>query len=325
MGYDQKALQKLFTPKPANPVSDISPTAEIIASESPVPIDGCKKIVNLAITDLEDYPKQLFKPYTEERLRMLEMSIRENGIIEPLLVRNLDGVFQIVCGHNRRTAAAQAGFETVPCIVEEMSDDDADIKMVETNLRVRTGLFPSEKGFAYRAKLEAMKHQGLRTDLSSTPTVVEVRGKESADILGDQVGESGSSINNYIRLTYLITPLLDLVDVNTIPIKPAVELSYMSLSNQETVHTYFFVSNKLYIDEQLAKRLKEQGRIAELTEENIAALLPAVQGKTVKQTSKFSIPTKPLLKLLDTNALTKDVEKEILAVLIEYFEKKKNG
>lgn len=325
MSYDQKALEKLFASKPTDAESGAFPVAEKNEDNLPAHISGCREIVNLPIADLTDYPKQLFRPYTEDRLRILEMSIRENGIIEPLLVRNLDGVYQIVCGHNRRTAAAQAGFETVPCIVEEMSDDKADIKMVETNLQVRTGLLPSEKGFAYRVKLEAMKHQGLRTDLSSDPNVVEVKGKESADILGEQVGESGSSINNYIRLTYLITPLLDLVDTNTIPIKPAVELSYMTAANQETVHTYFFVAHKFYIDEQLAKQLKEQSRIADLTEESITALLPHSQGKTVKQTSKFSIPTKPLMKLLDTNALTKDVEKEILGVLIEYFERKKSG
>ncbi len=337
MGYDQKALEKLFAKKPELaeadaeqpeiliPELDSKPEAESNYQKTNAIKADAKRIIEVPLAELSDYPKQLFKPYTEEKLNKLEMSIRENGVIYPLIVRIVDGAYQIVCGHNRKRAAAQAGFKTVPCIEENMSDDEADMKMVETNLQSRTGLLPSEKGFAYKLKLDAMKHQGIRTDLTSTTAVVEVKGKVSADAVGEQVGESGSSINNYIRLTYLITPLLDLVDNNSLQLKPAVELSYMSLENQETVYNYFYVLHKLYIDELLAKRLKEQSRVDNLTEEEITALIPHSEGKTVKQTSKFSIPTKPLMKLLDTNALAKDIEKEILDVLIEYFQRKKNG
>ncbi len=331
MGYDQKALEKLFGKKPELNTDEQLPEPMEAVENTPEPVCNnndiddnieTKTVVEVPVTELFDYPKQLFKPYNEENLKKLETSIRENGIISPLLVRTVYGAYQIVCGHNRKRAAAQAGFITVPCVVEEMTDDDADIKMVESNLQTRTRLLPSEKGFAYKLKLDAMKHQGLRANLTSTTSVVEA-GKESADVLGEQVGLSGSSVNNYIRLTYLITPLLDHVDNNIVQLKPAVELSYMSASNQETVYNFFYVLHKLNIDEALAKQLKEQSRIEELTEESITALLPPAQGKTVKQTSKFTIPTKPLMKLLDTSALTKDVEKEILDVLIDYYKKKK--
>ena len=312
MSFNQKALEKIFANKPAEAETEASPVVETITNNSPVHTDGCKEIVYLPIVDLTDYPKQLFKPYSEERLKMLEISIRENGVIYPLIVRRVDEVYQIVCGHNRKRAAVQADFETIPCIVEELSDDEADMRMIETNLQTREGLLPSEKGFAYRLKLEAMKHQGV-----SSGQV----GHKSRDQLSED--ESGRQIQRYIRLTYLITPLLELVDNKAIQLIPAVELSYMTTANQEAAYNYFFVHHKLYIDEQLAKRLKEQSRIEDLTEENIAALLPQEQGKTVKQTSKFSIPTKPLMKLLDTSALAKDVEKEILDVLIDYFKRKK--
>ncbi|MEA4896106.1 MAG: ParB/RepB/Spo0J family partition protein [Oscillospiraceae bacterium] len=328
MNYDPKALERLFaqTSQGADkPVSEAAAEAKIteaIQAETPRPRSAPRQITDIPITELSDYPKQMFKPYTEEKLRTLEASIRENGVIEPLIVRSIDGEYQIICGHNRKRAAAQAGFETLPCIVENLSDDEADIKMVETNLQTRKGLLPSEKGFAYKLKLEALKHQGRKLGSTSTNEVVEA-GKESADLIGEQVGISGSSINNYIRLTFLIAPLLDLADGNTLQLKPAVELSYMSPVNQETVYNYFYVLHKLYIDEQLARQLKEHSRTEDLTDESITALLPRSEGKTVKQTSKFSIPTKPLIMLLDTNALTKDVEKEILNVLIEYFRKKK--
>ncbi len=192
--------------------------------------------------------------------------------------------------------------------------------MVETNLQSRAGLLPSEKGFAYRIKLEAMKHQGRKIESSSGTAVP----KYSREALSDQVSECERQIANYIRLTYLINPLLELVDNNDTSVKAAVELSFMTDVNQKTVHDYFFVRHKLNVDEQLARRLKEQSRIADLSEEGIASLLPTIQGKTVSQTSK-SIPTKPLVKLLDAGALTKDVEKEILGVLIEYFERKKKA
>lgn len=312
MSYDPRALEKLFAAKPTDPktVPEPEPTTEKKVSMS------SKTVVNLQIPVLEDYPKQLFKPYPQEKLNKLENSIRENGIIYPLIVRSVDGAYQIVCGHNRRSAARQAGFDTVPCIVEELTDDEADIRMVETNLQVRDGLLPSEKAFAYRLKLEALKHQGIASRQS---------GEKSTSVsqLSESLEESERQIQRYIRLTYLITPLLDLVDNKALQLVPAVELSFLNAQNQETVYNYFFVIRKLYIDEQLAKRLREQSSIENLTNESIAALLPKAQGKTVKQTSKFSIPTKPLLKLLDKNALAKDVEKEILDVLLDYFKKKK--
>jgi len=326
MGYDQKALEKLFAKKPEITEADVErpnelilkpeakPVAEFIVNNTQAIRADAKRVIEAPIAELNDYPKQLFKPYTQEKLNKLEMSIRENGVIYPLIVRIVNGAYQIVCGHNRKRAATQAGFNTIPCIIEELSDDEADMKMVETNLQTREGLLPSEKGFAYRLKLEAMKHQGISSGQN---------GQNSRDQISDD--ESGRQIQRYIRLTYLVTPLLDLVDNKEMQLIPAVELSYLSPVNQDTVYNFFFVLHKLYIDEQLAKRLKEQSRIEDLTEESIDALLPQEKGKTVKQTSKFSIPTKPLMKLLDTSALAKDVEKEILDVLIEYFQRKKNG
>lgn len=314
MGYDPKALEKLFAAKPA----DVEQTQESYASMPAEQAAGAlyRSVVDLPIAALEDYPKQLFKPYPQEKLSKLENSIRENGIIYPLIVRSVDGTYQIVCGHNRRTAAAQAGFDTVPCIVEDLTDDEADIRMVETNLQVRDGLFPSEKAFAYKTKYDALSHQGA----ISRQTGAGVRTDE---YLAKTSDESARQIHRYMRLTFLIQPLLDLVDNKALQLVPAVELSFLSAQNQETVYSYFFVTHKLYIDELLAKRLRDQSGIENLTEESIEALLPKEQGKTVKQTSKFSIPTKPLLKLLDKNALAKDVEKEILDVLLEYFKNKK--
>lgn len=316
MGYNPKALEKLFTAKP----EETEPTKETYSSMSAEQVTGAlpKSVVDLPIAALEDYPKQLFKPYPQEKLNKLENSIRENGIIYPLIVRSVDGTYQIVCGHNRRTAAAQAGFDTVPCIVQEMSDDEADIRMVETNLQVRDGLFPSEKAFAYRLKYDALSHQGVASRQSGAKL-------RTSEYLAQEADESARQIQRYIRLTYLIMPLIDLVDNKALQLAPAVELSFLSAQNQETVYSYFFVTHKLYIDEQLAKRLREQSNIEDLTDASIATLLPKEQGKTVKQTSKFSIPTKPLIKLLDKNALAKDVEKEILDVLLEYFKKKKQG
>ncbi len=317
MGYSQKGLEKLFAgsiqqTEPKEETAVLEPLEKGEASE----VDKGKVVIELPIAELTDYPKQLFKPYTAEKLDKLAGSIKENGVIYPLIVRSVEGTYQIVCGHNRRSAARQLGYNTVPCIVEDLTDDEADIRMVETNLQVRDGLLPSEKAFAYKMKLDAIKHQGVTSRQVGEKLLSVTQVSKDSD-------DSERQIQRYIRLTYLIPELLTMVDDSKIAFNPAVELSYLSEENQKEVHRYFFVERKLYIGESLAKELRERGAAEPLSDAVITSLLPQEGGKTIKQCSRLSIPTKPLKKLLPADALSKDIEQEILNVLIDYFRRKK--
>lgn len=170
----------------------------------------------------------------DEDMENLVESVKERGVLSPVLVRPLeDGSYQMVSGHRRKRASELAGLETVPCIVRELTDDEATILMVDSNLQ-RERVLPSERAHAYKMKLEAMKRQGQRTDLTSDPLGPKLRARSNQE-LADQSPDSKTQIQRYIRLTNLIPPLLDLVDEGKIAFRPAVELSYLTESEQSSL------------------------------------------------------------------------------------------
>ena len=215
-------------------------------------------VIWLDIDQLHDFTrdKHRFKPASEQRLRELEESIRINGILNPLLVRKLsDGTWQIIGGHNRRTAARNIGYTTVPCIVKELPlDDDALLAVIADNLHNRD-LLPSERSWAYRDELEIRgRRQGQRTDLTSGQDVQKL--KWSRDNLDDKV--SGRNVARYIRLTYLIPPLLELVDQGKIALGTGEQLSYLSKRSQEIVHNFCYGADPGHpLKESHAKKLRE--------------------------------------------------------------------
>jgi ParB family chromosome partitioning protein len=181
----------------------------------------------VTLDKLIPFPQHPFKLYQDERMQEMVASVRTNGILTPILVRPTkdNKSYEIISGHNRVEAARQAGLEEMPAIIRQMDDETAIVAMIDSNLRQREQLFPSEKAFAYKMKLEAIKRQGERTDLTSRQVV----GKsENADAIGEAVGESGRQIQRYIRLTELIPELLDYVDQGKLAFNPAVAISYIS-------------------------------------------------------------------------------------------------
>lgn len=186
--------------------------------------------------DLHAFKNHPFKVEKNQALFELRQSIKSEGILVSLLVRkSCDGAgYEIVSGHRRKEAALWVGLERVPVIVKELSDDQAIIAMVDSNLH-REKILPSEKAFAYKMRLEAMNRQGQRSDLTCAPVGHKLDGAKSRDILGDEVGESREQIRRYIRLTNLVPELLDLVDEGKIKMRPAVELSYLDEDSQRAV------------------------------------------------------------------------------------------
>lgn len=191
------------------------------------------KIYDIPLSEIDDFPDHPFKVKDDEDMLQLVESVRERGIITPITLRRKeDGRYEIVSGHRRKRACEIAGLETIPAEIKELSRDEAIILMVESNLQ-RSVILPSEKAFSYKMRLEAMKRQGQRTDLTSRPVGDKLDERRSGEILGETVGESERQVQRYIRLTELVPELLQLVDDGKIALRPAVELSYLNDIEQQ--------------------------------------------------------------------------------------------
>ena len=195
------------------------------------------KIRDIPLELIDDFPDNPFKVRDDEDMMQLVESVKERGVITPATVRQKeDGRYELVSGHRRKRACELAGFETLRSEIVDLNRDEATILMVESNFQ-RSEILPSEKAFAYKMRLEAMKRQGQRTDLTSTPLVEKLAGKDALSVsrIGEEVGESREQIRRYIRLTNLVPELLEFVDEGRIKMRPAVELSYLDEDCQRDV------------------------------------------------------------------------------------------
>ena len=188
------------------------------------------KIYNIPLSEIDDFPNHPFQVRLDEDMDQLVESVKERGVITPITLRQKeDGRYEIVSGHRRRKACELAGLETIPAEIKELTRDEAIILMVESNLQ-RSAILPSEKAFSYKMRLEAIKRQGQRTDLTSGPAGQKL---DSRDELASATNDSGRQIQRYIRLTKLIPELLTMVDEGRIALRPAVELSYLGKLEQQ--------------------------------------------------------------------------------------------
>ena len=194
-----------------------------------------KKIEEIPLELIDPFPDHPYKVRDDEDMANLVESIKEYGVLTPATVRKkADGRYELLSGHRRKMACEKAGLFTLRAEVVEMDKDAATIFMVDSNLQ-RTTILPSEKAFSYKMRLEAMKRQGKRTDLTSVPVAQKSNGTVSRDVLAEAVGESGDQIRRYIRLTELLPDLLDMVDEGKIALRPAVEMSYIPKGLQRSI------------------------------------------------------------------------------------------
>ena len=194
-----------------------------------------EKVVTLNPADISDFPKHPFKVKQDEAMAEMADSVKQYGVLVPALVRpKADGGYEMVAGHRRKCAATLAGITEMPCIVRNLTDDEATIIMVDSNLQRET-ILPSEKAFAYKMKLEAMKRQAGRPK-NSAPLEPNLKGTRSNEELAANSPDSRSQIQRYIRLTELIPPMLDMVDSGKVAFRPAVELSYLSKEQQQSLY-----------------------------------------------------------------------------------------
>lgn len=282
-----------------------------------------EKVVNIKLNDIDDFPEHPFKVIVNDELKDMAESIKEKGVLSPALVRQKDdGRYEMISGHRRKKASELANKDTIPCIVRDLTDDEATIIMVDSNMQ-REKVLPSEKAFAYKMKLDALSHQGKRTDLTSDQ--VGPKLSRSNEMLSNNVGESVSNIKRYIRLTYLIPELLDYVDNSiikdkdklSIVLSPAVEISYLSKEEQQSLLDYIDF-NQITPSQSQAISLKEMSQNKTFTVEKMEVLL---NEEKPNQTPTLRVSMNKLRNVLPKE-LKNDREREDYVVkAVEFYDK----
>ncbi len=224
------------------------------------------------MSQIREFPGHPYQVKDDECMNDLVSSIKERGLIQPIIVRPIeDNLYEMVSGHRRKRAFELAGLKSIPAKVVELTRDEAILVMVDSNLQ-REVILPSEKAKAYKMRLDAMKRQGQRSDLTSNPVGGKLKGMESAGIIGEQSGDSQTQVRRYIRLTELIPEMLDLVDEGKVAMRPAVEISYLPKESQEQLVKAMEFSDATPSHYQ-AIRMKNYYRDGKLTEEVIDTIM----------------------------------------------------
>lgn len=284
------------------------------------------QLMNLPLDVLEpwvspDGNQQPFKPYSQKKMQELAENVKKNGIIEPLCVRpGLDGHFQIIAGHNRYQAAQLAGLSTVPVLVRQLDDIQATILLVDSNLQHRETLLPSEKAFAYRLRLESLKRQGYRSDLTSDPLGPKSGGARSNQEVSAQVGESATQIKRYIRLTELLPTLLEMVDRGKFGFRAAVEVSYLNSTAQEILLCIMDELHAKAPNFNQAQQMKQLYLDGALDEAAIRDILSSSKATKLPQ---LKLPAERIASFFPSDATVEQMEAAIVEALRAYRQKSK--
>jgi ParB family chromosome partitioning protein len=282
-----------------------------------------EKVVNLNPSEISDFPDHPFKVRMDAAMQEMAESVKQYGVLVPALVRpKQGGGYEMIAGHRRKMAAELAQLQEIPCIVRQLTDDEATIIMVDSNLQ-REQILPSEKAFAYKMKLDAMKRQGQRTDLTLSPVATKL---DSAAQLGRQSGESRDQVFRYIRLTHLIPEILELVDNSVIrdpemlqiAMRPAVELSYLRKEEQADL---FAIMDEMDCTPSHAQAIKmRQMSEAKTGDERLAkdALVSIMKEEKPNQKEQFKIPKEKISRFFAPGTPTQKIEDTIVKALELY-------
>lgn len=274
-----------------------------------------ERVQEIPLSELHPFEGHPFKVLDDEEMQKTVESVRDFGVLTPAIARpDPDGGYEIISGHRRHRASELAGKETMPVIVREMDDDAAIILMVDANLQRET-ILPSERAYAYKMKLDALKHQGARTDLTSCQVGTKLRADEK---VADDAGESARTVQRYIRLTELIPELLDMVDTGQVKFNPAVELSYLAHEEQKD-----FLEAMDYA--QAAPSLSQAQRIKKLAQEGnctLDAMCEIMNEMKKDELDKVTLKTSVLRKYFPKSYTNKQMEDKIIQ-LLEQWQKKR--
>ena len=278
-----------------------------------------EKVQEIPLEELHPFAHHPFKVLDDDRMKDTADSIREYGVLVPAIARpRPDGGYELIAGHRRKRGCELAGLKTMPVIVRELDDDASIIIMVDSNIQ-RENILPSERAFAYQMKLEALKHQGLRSDLTSGQVGQKLR--LSVGTVAENTGESIKQVQRFIRLTNLIPALLDMVDSKKIAFNPAVELSYLTAEEQgKLVDT--MESEQATPSLSQAQRLKKFSQEGKLTEESMLAIMSEEKKSEI---GKVTLGTDTLRKYFPTNWTPKQMEDQILKLLNNWYQRTHNS
>ena len=272
------------------------------------------RIYDIPINEIDDFPDHPFKVRMDEDMDLLVQSVKERGIIVPITLREKeDGRYELVSGHRRKKACELAGFDTIRAEIRDLTRDEAIILMVESNLQ-RSVILPSEKAFSYKMRLEAMKRQGMRTDLTCDPVGHKLPGAKSVEMLAGSSQDSKTQVQRYIRLTELIPPLLDLVDDGRIGMRPAVELSYLPAESQrELAEIISFMDATPSHDQTI--RMRKMSDEGKLTSEAMEAIMNEIKPN---QREKISFRADRIRQYLPQNMPKSQTEEYVIQALSYY-------
>ncbi len=279
-----------------------------------------EKAIPIPIEKLFDFPNHPFKVNDDKEMENMVETVKAGGIIMPLIVRQkADGNYEIISGHRRKMASQKAGLKEVPCIIRNFNDDEAIIKMVDSNMQ-RTKILPSEKAFAYKMKLEAEKHQGQRKDLTSDQIGQKLESKTTREKVAEELGESATNIQRYIRLTELIPELLKLVDEERVAFSPAVDLSYLTEDEQYVILNIYDYDDKTPNVSQ-ARHLKLLSQEGKLTADKIEEIMGE---QKPNQVEKIKINAEKIQSLLPREVTTeRQTEEFIIKCIKEHNQREK--
>lgn len=276
-----------------------------------------EQIQRLAISELHPFKDHPFRVLDDDRMMETVESVKEYGVLVPIIARPMaDGGYEIVSGHRRKRACELAGLNEIPAIVRDLDDDEAVIIMVDSNLQ-RENILPSERAKAYQMKLEAIKHQGERRDLTSRQLVGKL---EAADLIGQDTGESGRQIQRILRLNNLEPPLIDKVDAGKLAFTPAVELSYLKPEEQQWLDTALENTQQTPSLSQ-AQRMKRESKQGTLSEQGIMEIMTENK-QTVPAKGSVVLPQEKLTKYFPRSYTTEQMEKVIFK-LLDYWMRKR--
>lgn len=303
-----------------NGINMTLPTADDLFSTQEERDEGKRESVReIALEEISDFPDHPFKVRMDEEMQEMAESVKQYGILVPALVREKpEGGYEMIAGHRRKMASELAEQATMPCLVRNLTDDEAIIVMVDSNLQ-REKILPSEKAFAYRMKLDAMKRQGERTDLTSVPVAQKLQGKTSRQLLGEQVGESQDQIRRYIRLTELIQPILDMVDGGQVAMRPAVELSYLPKEQQEILYDTMQSEDctPSHVQAIKMRKFSEEGK---LDKDVIFSIMMEEKPNQVEQ---FKMPMKRIDKFFAPGTPT-EKKATVIVEALEFYQRNRN-
>ncbi len=281
-----------------------------------------EKAIPIPIEKLFDFPNHPFKVNDDKEMENMVETVKQGGIIMPLIVRQrADGNYEIISGHRRKRAGQLANLKEVPCIIRDLTDDEATIIMVDSNMQ-REKILPSEKAFAYKMKLEAQKHQGQRTDLEQTSDQVG-RKLETTGKIGQENGDSQTQVKRYIRLTELIPELLELVDKEKdgMAFNPAVEISYLK-EDEQYILLNLIQFNDATPSQAQAKYLKKLSQEGRLTTEKMEEIMGE---QKPNQVEKIKLDADKIQRLLPKEVKTqKETEEFIIKCIKEHNQREKN-